>query len=212
MSPFEYERRDTGADESRWLLSYADTITVLMAFFALLISMSTIQRHKLDRLQSEFTGRQESDLHKLQADLERMISDAQLQGAVSTRLGDHGLDIAFTNTLLFESGKADVTTGGSQVLDRAIALFAKVGPEYHAVIEGYTDDVPINTMQFRSNWELSAGRAIQVLTRLMQAGIDRNRLSVQAFADTRPLDSEKDQALSLEERRAKNRRVVIRVY
>jgi hypothetical protein len=93
-------------------------------------------------------------------------------------------------------------------------------PAYGVTIEGYTDDVPIENDKFESNWELSTSRAINVMERLAREGFDRRRMSVQGFADTRaatdvPLyDEEAIEDMpdeKLEELRAKNRRVVLRI-
>jgi hypothetical protein len=99
-------------------------------------------------------------------------------------------------------------------------LVNELDDTYGLVIEGYTDDVPINKGRFRSNWDLSASRAIHVMERLHQAGLDPRRISIKGYADTRPateVDISKPDQLaklspeSLEEVRAANRRVIIRI-
>jgi len=89
------------------------------------------------------------------------------------------------------------------------ARFLKANPNRRISIEGHTDEVPINTASFHSNWELSSQRAINVLQALQGAGVARERMSARAYADTRPLAGSAQQ--QLEQRRASNRRVVIRV-
>ncbi len=138
-----------------------------------------------------------------------------------TNIDERGLTVQFSNALLFSSGEAQLT-------ERADAVFEPIGkhlvedlePAYGLVIEGYTDDVPIANARFKSNWELSTSRAIHVMEKLVEEGLDRRRMSVQGFADTRAatnvdlLDADAIATLSedeLLEARAANRRVVIRI-
>jgi chemotaxis protein MotB len=88
------------------------------------------------------------------------------------------------------------------------------------IIEGYTDDVPISNARFASNWELSTSRAISVMNLMIEGGLDRRRVSVQGFAETRSAtdvdltSAQEREALApeaLEEARAANRRVVLRI-
>ena len=214
-SAFEYPA--TPDEGGGWLLSYADLITLLITFFILLLSVSTIQRNRFELLRTEFNEEAATvnDLTTVQKQLDAYISQTGLGETVSTTLDMDGLKLQFTNTVLFDSGRAEVTPAGRVILDKMSQSLVTLGSTYRLVVEGYTDDVPIHTAEFDSNWALSAGRAIQVLQALRTAGIDEKRLSVQGFADTRPavpVAGEPDPAMDLEQRRAQNRRVVIRVY
>jgi chemotaxis protein MotB len=95
-------------------------------------------------------------------------------------------------------------------------MFRTIDATYKATVEGYSDDVPINNPQFRSNWALSSARAVEVLQRFMDAGVAKSRLSVQAFADTRPIDAKPPDGMAEPDRtsfiRSLNRRVIVRVY
>lgn len=207
----DYEYPSNVDDGGGWLISYADLITLLVTFFILMLSMSDVQLNKFDLLRSEFSRTEVNDLTTVQKRLERYIEDAQLGSTVSTNLDMEGLKLQFTNTVLFDSGSAEVTPAGRAILDSTIVPLAGLDENYRFVVEGYTDDVPIHTARFDSNWSLSAGRAIRVLEVLKAAGVDEKRLSVQGFADTRPAQAEVTGA-DLESWRARNRRVVIRVY
>lgn len=204
-------------DGGGWLLSYADLITLLITFFIVLLSVSTIQRNRFDLLKSTFTPeRTSNDLTALKKQLDGYIQAAGISDTVSTQLNMEGLNIVFQNTVLFESGAADVTAAGRIILDKVTEELVRIDKAYSLVIEGYTDDVPIRTPQFRSNWELSSGRAIGVLGALTSAGFDPKRTSIQGFADTRPttppLREDGTPQMPVEAWRSLNRRVVIRVY
>lgn len=205
---FEYPANTD--DGNAWLISYADLITLLVTFFILMLSMSNVQLNKFDLLRSEFSRTEVNDLTAVQKRLERYIEEAKLGSTLSTQLDMEGLKLQFTNTVLFDSGSAEVTPAGRAILDSTIVPLAGLDENYRFVVEGYTDDVPIRTAQFESNWSLSAGRAIRVLEVLKASGVDEKRLSVQGFADTRP--AEALTGADLETWRARNRRVVIRVY
>jgi chemotaxis protein MotB len=88
-----------------------------------------------------------------------------------------------------------------------IARLLQTLPSRPVTIEGHTDELPINTRDFHSNWELSSQRAINVLNALEAAGVNRTQLSARALADTKPLATQG----TPEQRRTANRRVVIRV-
>ena len=147
-----------------------------------------------------------------------MLRAQKLQNAVVTSLDEDGLRAVFRGDgVLFESGQAEITPAGRTLIDQFIALAAKTVDQRHQIaIEGHTDDVPIHTGRYDSNWELSSARATVVLKTFLGSGFDAHRLSAQGFADTRPAHGLPDgtartpQALS--KARADNRRVVIRVY
>jgi chemotaxis protein MotB len=117
-----------------------------------------------------------------------------------------GLGIEFKDALLFDSGSADVRPEGRRAIAEVARLLGAL-PGRPVLVEGHTDEVPIRTGHFHSNWELSSQRAINVLAALEASGIPRERLSARAFADTRP----RDVRGTIDERRLANRRVVVRV-
>lgn len=212
-----YDYPETSDDGGGWLLSYVDLITLLATFFVLLLSMSSVHLNRFDLLRSTLSPDVEhQDLGALRAELDRYLDEEGMTGTVSTALDPEGLRVMFTNTVLFDSGAAEVRDDGKVVLAQVSALMSKIDPRHHLVVEGYTDDVPIHNSHFRSNWDLSAERAVRVLEELIRAGIAPERLSIQGFADTRPESPYEvegaDSSGDLHSWRSKNRRVVLRVY
>ena len=204
-----------------WMVSYADMMTIILTFMILLLSISTIAQTKYEVLVEEFTGERVGNLHDVKDTIDEIVELAALEGEVETTIDDHGLHIEFSDALLF-------TTGSAELRDEALTVFrpikehlaAELGPQYGLIVEGYTDDVPISTAAFRSNWDLSAARAIHVKEALAGAGLDPRRMSVQGFGETRPatdvdlLDPLAVAELSdeeLAEVRSANRRVVVRI-
>lgn len=214
-----------GVEESShkggWIVSYADMMTIILTFFILLLSISTIAQTKYELLVQAFTGEKAGNLMEVKEKIDKVIEEQRLGGEISTKMDKDGLVIEFSNALLFESGEADLKSEANTVfvpIERH--LVEDLEPHYGLVIEGYTDDVPISNSRFASNWELSSSRAIHVMQRLQQAGLDPRRISVKGYANTRPatdVDISDPAALArlspdaLQEVRAANRRVIIRV-
>lgn len=197
------------AAEELWLISYADLLTLLIGFFVLLIAASPLKLSRFEKLAASLTGDEPPPLEQLRDQVEKMITQENLQDRVITREDAEGLGIEFKDALMFDSGSAALRPEGQE----AIASVAKLVRELKdraVIIEGHTDDVPISTPQFRSNWELSAQRAINVRMALESSGIPGARMSIRGFADTRPLNNGNGNGHT-DQHRAANRRVVIRV-
>ncbi|MCK6548208.1 flagellar motor protein MotB [Myxococcota bacterium] len=194
-----------------WLLSYADLVTNLLAFMVLLVSMASISFDAIDALPGAFSSTRPTapSLKTISAEVERLAEEEGLTGKVAVAVDSEGLAIQLEDRILFPSGVATLSDEGNGLVRKIAALLRKI-PERNVVVEGHTDDVPISTPRFASNWELSAARALEVRKTLSEAGIVEKRLSILAYADTRPAVT--DEATSLDERRRRNRRVVIRVY
>ncbi|TSE21479.1 Motility protein B [Tepidimonas alkaliphilus] len=116
---------------------------------------------------------------------------------------DDGLIFRIPSEVLFAPGEAELTPAGKTVIDRLLPALNRL-PDYTVVVEGHTDNVPIQNARFPSNWELSAARASSVVRHLEARGINPTRLRATGLADTRPI-APNDTAAS----RAQNRRVEI---
>jgi chemotaxis protein MotB len=201
--------------EGVWMISYSDMMTLLLTFFVTLLSVAKIQKHKFELISEALSQKKsEGDLRQLERRLEAWIKESNLERQVAVELGPEGLRLQFVNALLFDSGKAALREEGGAAVDRFLKLFAALDASYRVTVEGYSDDVPISNGQFKSNWELSAQRAIEVLERLRSGGVAKERLTIQAFAETRPVrPSEMPKGLSPEAQldfvRSLNRRVVM---
>lgn len=192
-----------------WLISYADLLTLLIGFFVLLLAASPMKLARFEKLASAISGEQTAPLEDLKEKVDEFIAKEQLQNQVSTREDAEGLAIEFKDALLFDSASAEIRPAGRSAIG-SLAKMVKELPGRAVVIEGYTDDVPIQSVRFNSNWELSSQRAINVLAALESSGVERARMSVRGYADTRRIQPQKPNP-TVEELRAANRRVVIRV-
>lgn len=142
----------------------------------------------------------------LRAEMEEYLAEARLTEKIAVASTEHGLFLTFEDKVPFDSGKADLQRELFPVLNK-LAEIAERRPELEIQIAGHTDDRPIATPEFPSNWELSAARAARVARYLSQRGIEPNRLTIQGHAAFQPLAPNADQ-----EGRTANRRVEIRLY
>ena len=203
------ELQEESAQDELWLISYADMLTLLVGFFVLIIASVPMKRAQFERIAAALTGTRQAPLEDLRDKVDALIARTpELKDKVRTRDDGEGLGIEFRDALFFDSGSARLREEAQPAIGEIARLLREL-PGRPVTIEGHTDDVPINTSSFHSNWELSSQRAINVLQALQTSGVARDRMSARAYADTRPLSPAAEQ--DVEQRRASNRRVLIRV-
>jgi chemotaxis protein MotB len=144
--------------------------------------------------------------------IETEIKRLKLEKNAQVTFDDAGVAIEFKDGLLFSMGSASSNPQFQNVIGQVMKLIATTPEKYQLRIEGHTDDVPIKSTQFASNWELSSARGISLMHQFAAKGVNETRMSVVAYAHTRP----KRPTLGLSGRdltlaRAANRRVVIRI-
>jgi chemotaxis protein MotB len=200
-------------DEDPWLLSYADLVTNLLAFMVVLVSMAGISFESIDAIEGVFSQLDEHrppPLKQLSHEIKQLAEAEGLGGKVEAALDKEGLAIQLQDRILFPSGVATLSSEGNALVTKLANLLKRLPDRYKVDVEGHTDDVPIATARFASNWELAAARALTVRGNLQRDGVPDDRLSITAYADKRPAKGPEGE--NLEERRRRNRRVVIRVY
>jgi chemotaxis protein MotB len=203
------ELQEESQQDELWLISYADMLTLLIGFFVLIIAAVPMTRARFERIAAALTGARQAPLEDLRDKVDALVARTpELKDKVKTRDDAEGLGIEFRDALLFDSGSAKLRDQAQPAIGEIARLLGEL-PGRPVIIEGHTDEVPINSASFHSNWELSSQRAINVLQALHTNGVARERMSARAYADTRPLPSAAEQ--DVEQRRASNRRVVIRV-
>jgi chemotaxis protein MotB len=212
MARQKQEEKEPSAE--RWLLSYADFITLLTVFFIIMYSMSKINVQKFNQMvtiMEKTFGGQHSAIKMAESGLLPQITRSaemrrkekqlyvktvgQLQKEISSRAvrvsqDERGIVISLASDCYFGSGEADFGDSTEAVLKKVIGLLNSTPGNIR--IEGHTDDIPIVqggslSKRLPTNWELSSQRAVNVLKSFEKLGIDRKRLSAAAYADTRPL-------------------------
>lgn len=233
--------------QDRWMVSYADFITLLFAFFVVMYSISSVNKGKYETFSESLdqalfhnekiekivepiqigniaTTIQPIELPNLITAEERQLSEEilqekkrlsdvseEFQGAlqpyveeklVGIKKHDFWVELEMNSELLFASGKAELSS-------KALPVIAKVAEVVKDVpnvinVEGYTDNVPISTGIYPSNWDLSSARATSVVKELVKNNIPPTRLSAVGYGEYHPIADNKD-----DDGRFKNRRVVL---
>jgi len=218
-------------NHERWLVSYADFITLLFAFFVVMFAVSQVDTKKMGRFTESFSqamglittpagaGLLPADGAKIDAPpVERTALKTDHIGALQAALlagsktnpslgklkvvrNGNELVLRLDAALLFDSGDDRLTDSARKVLD---AIAEQVKPhELRLRVEGHTDDRPISSPRFRSNWDLSTRRAASVVMALAsEGGLPPTRLAATGYGEFQPISSNADEA-----GRAQNRRV-----
>jgi chemotaxis protein MotB len=239
----------------RWLVSYADFITLLFAFFVVMYSISQVNEGKYrvlsDSLVNAFKttptattpiapalrieasqgvsssaqalalkqtifvrkpdpvieARQKQQTEKMKGvaeDILKAMEPLVREGQVKVTQSVHGIAIEINASVLFASGQATLEPGSIKALRAVGGVLAKVPNDIQ--VEGFTDNTPINTAAFPSNWELSTARASSVVRLLAESGAPTDRLVAVGYGEFRPVDTN-----STPEGRARNRRVTVMI-
>jgi chemotaxis protein MotB len=215
MSSFK-RRQKPQENLEDWLITYADAVTLLLCFFVILLSISEPKTAKFEEvrqgLMAEFsTEPTETPFMGMFDSLSNFIEQEDLDQDALVEKTDSGIMFEFASGLLFDAGSARLKPAAITVLEElSFTLVDFEFKDYYVTVEGHTDDIPIESEQFPSNWELSAARATTVVRFLIEQGIDVNRIRAVGYADTRPKLPNLDvTGEPIEENRALNRRIII---
>ncbi|MGD0281931.1 MAG: flagellar motor protein MotB [Dissulfurispiraceae bacterium] len=196
-------------NSDRWLISYADFITLLFTFFAALYALSSIDRGKMEQFSGSLNQTFkviekpipliDTNKSALMQDIKKATSDI---AGVSVRTEPRGVVVTFSDAVLFGSGSADIKPEIHAVLEKFSKLLLTAPGK--VTIEGHTDNVPISSPKYSSNWELSTARAASMVHFFIEKGLDPTKFAIAGYAEFRPLESN-----ATEEGRQKNRRVEV---
>lgn len=221
-------------DESVWLMTFSDLVFLLLCFFVMLFSFSSLDVQKFQTLITSFQGAigvldggrsltpdesafssmgamdspawlnvgalRQNQAAMLYDELARIIESEGLEGMVVLDVEERGIIVRFADQVLFDLGEAELKPEFRTVLERfAQALL----PWDHPIrVEGHTDNLPIATTKFPSNWELSVVRATTVVRFLIEQGVKPDLLSAVGYGEYQPIANN-----NTPEGRAQNRRV-----
>jgi chemotaxis protein MotB len=180
--------------DATWLYSYADLMTQLLIFSILMLAVLGLKRPHEEK--------RDDQLLETVKQVEQFVKDSGLTESMAIDRAADRLVIRMKSAILFSEAQAALTPQAESVLAGLAPVLAKAPSRLR--VEGHTDDVPIHSAQYPSNWELSTARAISVIRYLEEHGIERDRLSVAGYGEYHPLVPN-DSA----DRRAQNRRVEI---
>lgn len=230
------QHHEEHVDEA-WLLPYSDMLTLLLALFIVMFALGQTDKAKFTAMAKEFnvifaggsgvmhadgksvvpmenSGVSDSQLEddkmsQIKEMLEKEIKEEGYTDKIKVDLNGEGLGISIQDVVLFNSGEADVLKDVSPVILKISNMLH--GLDNQIKVAGYTDNVPISNGKFRSNWDLSAMRAINVMNYMVSSGgINEDKVSIQAYGEHMPKTTN-----STEQGKAQNRRVeifVVRKY
>ena len=201
--------------------TFADMVTLLMAFFVLLYAMSDPDPGKFEdfseAMREELSGEEiESEFEQLTENLQEIIDEKELSDKVEIELTPNGIEIQMEGKALFAGCSAEVLSDMEPVISSISNVITKLLDNsdykgYMIEVEGHTDNLPPTTCpDFETNWELSAYRATGVVEQLLASGVQKEKIKAIAMADSAPLVPNMDKnGKSIFVNQAKNRRVEI---
>jgi chemotaxis protein MotB len=231
MSKHRHEDHEEHENHERWLVSYADMMTLLFALFVVLYAISSLNKSKIDAFASSMVKQKaigqpmittpnpikdpiepkpgqpvtRAQLEKLKEELEAALARAGVSKGAKLQIDAKGLEISLTDGVLYDSGQAVLLPNGRKIL-------TVIGPKLKTfdnpvTVEGHTDNTPIRNSRYPDNWELSSARANTVV-RFFLSGyhLDPERMQASGFADTHPLAPNDSPT-----HKATNRRVVVTI-
>jgi chemotaxis protein MotB len=206
-------------EEEAWLLTYADMITLLMAFFVMLINFTKYDMPAMEEaasaIKNEVKGGEpeKSPAANLKNNIQDIVYEMQADQVVNVTTDDKGVVIELESSAFYRPGSAEFRDEAIPVLTKITQSIMDVKYKgYNMEVEGHTDDDPISTAQFPSNWELSTGRATRVVRFFVGQGMEAKRLKAIGFADTIPkVPNRNAEGAPIRENQAQNRRVNIRM-
>jgi len=150
----------------------------------------------------ELGGMIQKEIQEISSEIKEMILFNKLGGLVNVSESETGVVITLTDLLLFSKGEAEISEKGLDILKKVAGILSQLA--YHVKVKGHTDNSPISTGKYSSNWELSSNRAAAVVTYLVNYGLEPTLISAEGYAQYRPVATN-----DTEKGRAQNRRVEI---
>ncbi|WP_430784731.1 flagellar motor protein MotS [Virgibacillus flavescens] len=242
-------KRNKKTGSPKWMVTYADMVTLILVFFILLFSMSQLDQMKFEAVSNSFKDRtvfefnpsavpldnpdnllnennsgelnrpeqtnnfsasdddqvaeQKDSLNKLMTNVEQYLDRNELNNVISASRNERGVVLVLQELILFEPGEADILQSGEPFLNKISSLLAEIPNQVK--VEGHTDNKPMSSFRFPSNWELSGARASSVVRYLVNKhNFDESRFTIVGYSDTKPLAPNDSP-----ENMSKNRRVEI---
>jgi chemotaxis protein MotB len=195
-----------GEESLIWAVTFGDMMTQILAFFILLLALSVpnVEKFKeiMEQIQAQFKKKVEpTKLEVVQEQIEKLITDENLTKDVHLTSDTRGIVLFASGDLFFKAGESELNTEIKYFLDSINDTIKDV--PYKLLVEGHTDDLPIKTDRFPSNWELSSARASSVVKYFIEKGVAPVRLSAVGYAEFKP------RFPKTPENRPQNRRVEI---
>lgn len=211
----DYQPHESEDGSAGWMMSYSDLMTLLTAFFVLLLSFSEVQPEIFEAIKQQttasFGGNYKVPYADLAAKIKAIFANSEVEGKIHVESKPDGIIITFSNSVFFDTGSYKLLSGADLILNKFVFQIQEFKQDFRFLVEGHTDNVPIKGMEM-TNWELSGLRASQVVRKFLDFGYEPSRFTSIGYADTQPIVPNTDPAgVPIPENQAKNRRVVIKL-
>lgn len=179
-----------GEERVEWIYTYGDMVTLLLCFFVLLWAMSNTQTEKFKAIAASFKGGPPASPFHLTGmptfmeNVQSMLKKSDIAEVTDITVDDRGISVSFSDSAMFEQGSGTLTPQGEEVVEKFSRILHAVPNKL--IIEGHTDDIPVSSAQYPSNWELSGARSGSVARLLEEFGIRSNRMEIAGYGATRP--------------------------
>ncbi len=214
--------QDPPEEPEDWISTYADAITLLLAFFVILVSFSKVNIPQFEAVQAgikdQLGGTTDSDrpIFSMVNQMQMILDNTPLQDPSETNVGydDQGVVMEFATGSFFEPGSVELTLQAKTILQRVKRELELPPYDIFLIdVEGHTDDSPVSSPYYPSNWELSAARAARVVRYFQELGFEPSWLKASGFGDTKPLLPNRSlDGEPIPENQARNRRITIRLH
>ncbi|WP_432738560.1 OmpA/MotB family protein [Maridesulfovibrio sp. FT414] len=228
---FQLKKPHQGGEEGGWALTLADMMTLLLCFFVLMLAIADVDQNKYKSVSDSLAeamgvdvqgrnpqaasgarmavSQDQRNIFEMQLEMSRLVG--RETDALKIKMRPDSVEIILKGNFFFDSGKADLTSAAIKVLSQIVPTLAK--SPYDIVVEGHSDNIPMKSAQFPSNWELSSARASAVARYLIENGFSKHRIKVMGMADTQPMyPNEDEKGDPIPENQKKNRRVTLLVF
>ncbi|MCS7052197.1 MAG: OmpA family protein [Ignavibacterium sp.] len=192
------------AEKDRYLITYADLITLLLGLFILLYTASNLDIQKYEKMLGAFSdvfgtsakinisNPQEplilTPIDRLKIEMNQLISESEFSNSIRMEENERGIVIHILENIVFTPGSAELKNTSKIVLHRIANIIKKLPNDIR--VEGHTDNIPINTPTFPSNWHLSVARALNTAYYLINnEGVPPDRVSIVGNAEYKPIES-----------------------
>ena len=211
-------------DKDRYIITYADLITLLLGLFIILYAISNVDIAKYQKMMGilgnvfgkdvessnviefdnkKFDIRDKITLNSLTSNLQRLISENNFSNSINLEENERGITIHILDDILFSTGKAELRSDSKLILQKIASIIKALPNDIR--IEGHTDNIPIKNLVFPSNWHLSVARALNTAYYLIETeNLLPEKVSIVGYSEYKPITGNDTQ-----EGRANNRRVDI---
>lgn len=215
---FNPESFDQSDEDSVWLLSYADLMTLLFTFFVMMYALAIQDdgAHIRKSISNYLQGGSETKvaaLTEVQDNIIERLDTEKILHKSNILMTNGGLDLTFSASLLFDSGSAELRPEALKTIRKVAEIIKEKGSHLKIQVEGHTDDNPISNSKYKSNWELSGARAAHIVSLFESAGLPEKNLMAIGYGSSRPIAANRSPSGEKDSQaQQQNRRVVLSLF